>query len=211
MEGANQLLDGQDVNKLPAKTRDLSASLARNYGWEQGKFTPKEQVMLKESTTFIDDAIKNDAALKVLDEGYFDRNKVAQVVDSVDSKGMLSRAITTAAAKNLTPSEAEFVRTYNQLVGTISGLGQLVRSGRATEATIERLKKELPNPLTTRDSADAKERLQRLRKEIDVAMEKGTFTGGARRSSVATPPKPGEGQLSDAAKDYLKSKSIAVN
>jgi hypothetical protein len=211
LEGANQLLDGMDVNKLPAKTRDLSAKLARSYNWEQGKFTPKEQVMLKESTTFIDEALGNDTALKVLDEGWMDRQKVAQVVDSVDAKGMISRAITTAAAQNLTSDEAEFVRTYNQLVGTISGLGQLVRSGRATEATIERLKKELPNPLTTKDSADARQRLTRLRKEINVAMEKGTFTGaagGSSRSSVKPPPSASAGQLSDAAKAYLDSQGI---
>jgi len=204
------------VNKLPAKTRDLSAKLARAYGWEQGKFTPKEQTMLREATTFIDDAMGNDKALAVLDEGWLDRQKIAQVVDSVDAKGMISRAITTAAAQNLTDDEAEFVRAYNQLVGTISGFGQLVRSGRATEATIERLKKELPNPMTTKDSKDAMARLQRLRKEIDVGLQKGTFTGATTtsRSSIPTPPKPGDvspGQLSQAAKDYLKSQGVPVN
>jgi hypothetical protein len=214
LEGANQLLDGQDVNKIPAKTRDLSAALARQYGWEQGKFTPKEQVMLKEATTFLDQAASSPS-LKVLDEGFLDRQKIAQVVDSVDSKGMLHRALTSFAAQNLTDDEAEFVRTYNQLVGTISGLGQLVRSGRATEATIERLKRELPNPLTTKDSADAQARLARLRKEVDVAMEKGTFTGStgaASRSSVKPPPKPGGASsgLSDAAKAYLKSQGMTV-
>jgi hypothetical protein len=206
LEGANQLLDGQDVNKLPAKTRDLSAKLARAYGWEQGKFTPKEQTMLREATTFIDDAMGNDKALAVLDEGWLDRQKITQVVDSVDAKGMISRAITTAAAQNLTDDEAEFVRAYNQLVGTISGFGQLVRSGRATEATIERLKKELPNPMTTKDSKDAMARLQRLRKEIDVGLQKGTFTGStttspSRKSSVAAPP-PGPNSSLDEQLKY---------
>jgi hypothetical protein len=85
------------------------------------------------------------------------------------------------------------MRLYNQLVGTISGLGQLVRSGRVTEATIERLKSELPNPVTTKDSADARIRIKRLLKEIDVALQKGTFegpraTGAAPRAGIPTPP-----------------------
>src|SRR6185369_13596747 len=41
-EAANQLLDGKDIDKLPTKVRMPAAEIARSYGWEQGKFTPKE-------------------------------------------------------------------------------------------------------------------------------------------------------------------------
>jgi len=83
---------------------------------------------------------------------------------------------TLGAASCMSDSQKKFLQTYNQLVGTISGMAQLVRSGRATEATIERLKAELPNPTNTRDSREAHERLQRLMDEINLAMKKGTFT-----------------------------------
>ena len=175
-EAANQLLDGTDKDKLPMKAREPAAALARKYGWEQGKFTPKEQVMLRESTTFLQEAM-NNPAMAALDGSYTDRLQLAQILKPHDDKGVVDTVATTVASSNLNPQQAEFVRMYNQLVGTISGMAQLVRSGRATEATIERLKAELPNPMTTRDSTDGKKRIKRLMKEIDVAMKKGSFEG----------------------------------
>jgi hypothetical protein len=189
-EAANQLLDGSDKDKLPMKVREPAAALARRYGWEQGKFTPKEQVMLREATTFLQQAA-NDDSLSALDAGFADRMQLAQVLANPDKEGMVGRGLSTAAAQNMDPKQAKFVQLYNQLVGTISGMAQLVRSGRATEATIERLKSELPNPVTTKDSKDARQRIQRLLKEIDVAMAKGSFEGnvkGGRPSTVPPPP-----------------------
>lgn len=177
-EAANQLLDGQDVGKLKLPTKDVMAAsaLARKYGWEQGKFTPKEQVMLKEATTFLTSA-RDDKALKALDGDFLSRMQLAQVAKTPDKEGFIGKGLSLAAAQNMTEDQKNFIQMYNQLVGTISGLAQLVRSGRATEATIERLKAELPNPVTTKDSADAKQRIQRLLKEVDVALQKGSFTG----------------------------------
>ena len=64
---------------------------------------------------------------------------------------------------------------YNQLAGTISGLGQLTRGGRVTEATINRLVNELPNPMQSQSSADAKQRFRRLLSEISIAQQSGQF------------------------------------
>jgi hypothetical protein len=191
IEGANRLLDGADPTKdLPAKTRFLSEALARKYGWEQGRFTPKEQVMLKEANTFLNEAARNPS-LSVLDDT-FSSAKVAQVIaGSKQGTGLgatVGRGVTTLTAKNMTDQEAEFVRMYNQLVGTISGLSQLSRATRPTEATIERLMAELPNPATTKDSADGRARIARLTKEINVAMEKGAFTSTGSGPARLTPP-----------------------
>lgn len=187
VENANQLLDGQDITKLPQKVRTPAAELARKYGWEQGKFTPKEQTLLRESTTFLQSAL-NDPALAALDAGFTDRMQLAQVLKNPDKEGFIGGTASTLSAMNLDPQQEAFVRMYNQLVGTISGLGQLVRGGRVTEATIERLKSELPNPTTTKDSADARRRIQRLLKEVDVAMQKGTFEGTGAPSGPAAKP-----------------------
>ena|SRR3984957_2293741 len=186
-EAANQLLDGTDKDKLPMKAREPAAALARKYGWEQGKFTPKEQVMLNESSTFLKSAM-TDPSLAALDAPFTDRLQLAQALKAPDKEGLTGSVLTLASAQNLDPQQVAFVQMYNQLVGTVSGMSQLVRSGRATEATIERLKAELPNPLTTKDSADAKKRIQRLMKEIDVAKQKGTFESGARRNPNANAP-----------------------
>lgn len=187
VEAANQLLDGTDKDKLPTKVRELASALARRYGWEQGRFTPKEQVLLREATTFLRQA-QNDKALAALDGDFTDRLALMQLVRSPDKDGFIGRGLTAATAMNVSPKNAAFVRMYNQLVGTISGLSQLVRSGRATEASIERLKLELPNPATTRNSADARARIQRLLNEVSTAMRKGSFTG----DDSATPNVEGE-------------------
>jgi hypothetical protein len=184
VEGANQLLDGMDVKSLPAKTKELSGSLARKYGWEQGRFTPKEQVMLRESSTFLKEALGNPSMAILDDMG--SKLKLSQVLAG-GHQNMIGRALTVAASSNMSPQEAEFVRMYNQLVGTVSGLSQLVRSGRATEAQIERLKAELPSILTAKDAADGRARIQRLLQEIDVAMERGKFDAKGGPPSPSAP------------------------
>lgn len=187
IEGANQLLDGRDVKDIPQKVRQLSAELARKNGWEQGKFTPKDQVLLKESTTFLKKAM-NDHSLKVLDDRV-SAMKLAELIEKQgDKQVMLSTAITTNISKSLTNDEAAFLRMYNQLLGTISGLGQLVRVGKPTESSIRRLMSELPNPKTVQGSADAKKRMQRLLDEVDVAMEKGSFEGTGNKKGMPPPP-----------------------
>jgi hypothetical protein len=192
-ESANELLDGRDLKDIqPSKVKSAAAELARKYGWEQGKFTPKEQVMLKEATTFLNEA-QTSPLLKTLDEGFFKRLKMNQAATNPDKEGFIGRGLTQAAAQSLSRDEAQFIQMYNQLVGTISGLSQLVRSGRATEASIERLKRELPNPQTTKDSKDARERIARLLKEVKVAMDKGRFTDDSDKPAGKLPPLPPQG------------------
>lgn len=172
-EFAQQLIDDRDVDKIPAKAKAAAALLARQYGWQQGTFTPKENVLLRESANFINEASSNPS-LAVLDSP-LSRLKLAQVISASDKEGALGKLATIATTAAENPQEAEFIRMYNQLVGTISGLSSLTRSGRATEQTINRLVKELPNPLTTTSSDDARKRLTRLNQELTVAQQKGSF------------------------------------
>jgi hypothetical protein len=166
---ANQLLDGMDIDKLPLPARDkqAAAALASQYGWGQGLFTPKERLLVRESKNYLTQAL-NDRALTVLDNPV-SRAKLANML--LEHKGIISSAV--AATFGLNAQEQGFLRMYNQLVGTISGLGQLTRGGRVTEATIARLMRELPNPEQSHSSADAKQRIQRLLSEIDVAVNQG--------------------------------------
>jgi len=187
VEFANQLLDDRDVDKIPAKAKAPAAALARQYGWEQGKFTPKEQLLLKESETFIQEAAKNPA-LSVLDNPV-SRAKLSQLIGDAQKKGTMGKLLAVGLSSNMAPEEAEFLRMYNQLVGTISGLGQLTRSGRITEATINRLMQELPNPITTQSAGDAKARLQRLQNELNVAVQKFSSVGNALKRAGSGEPK----------------------
>lgn len=170
---ANNVLDGEDISKIPLKDRGAAENLAKKYGWQgQGLFTPKEKLLLKESATYLDKAIKS-SAMKALDSKE-SRAKMANAIHAADDKsGMLSKA--ALVEFGLTPQESDFVSTYLQLIGTISGLGQLTRGGRMTEATAKRLMNELPNPLLTQNSKDGIDKLNRLRSEIDVATQKGSF------------------------------------
>ncbi len=188
IEFANQLLDDRDVDKIPAKAKAPAAALARQYGWAQGKFTPKELGQIRVASTMVN-AAANNAALSIFDNTpMLSGLKTAAIAHGGASKGMLGALAARMATDSATPQEMEYARMYNQLVGTISGLGPTLRSKGMTEATVERLINELPNPLTTQSSADAKEKLKRIQDEINVAMQKGKFSeAGDKGIQVADP------------------------
>lgn len=175
-EAANNLLDGMAVKDLQVPPRDKTAAqdLARKYGWAgQGMFTPRDKLLVRESQGILKQ-FSNDPSLAVLDNTA-SRLKVQQVLQSPDKRGWIGQTIQALTAQGLTPQEAQFITLYNQAVGRISGLSQLVRSGRATEAQIERLKLELPNPATTSGSAHARQKFAQIQNEIDIALQKGQF------------------------------------
>ncbi len=181
-QAANQLLDGADIEKLPLPARDkqAAAALASRYGWGgQGLFTPKEKLLVRESKNYLAQAL-DDPSLKVLDSAA-SRAKLANMLQ--EHKGVISSSV--AAMWHVNAQEQAFLRMYNQLAGTISGLGQLTRGGRVTEATINRLMRELPNPEQTHSSADAKQRLKRLLSEIDVAVNEGQGITASGQGSPA--------------------------
>lgn len=175
-EAANNLLDGMAVKDLQVPPRDKTAAqnLARQYGWAgQGMFTPRDRLLVRESQGILTQFAK-DPSLAVLDNTT-SRLRIQQVLQSPDKRGWIGQTIQALTAQGLTPQEAQFVTLYNQAVGRISGLSQLVRSGRATEAQIERLKLELPNPATTSGSVHARQKFKQIQNEIDIALQKGQF------------------------------------
>lgn len=200
IEGANQLLDGADKDKLPAKTRELSASMARKYGWEQGKFTPREQGALRNATQFIDDMLKDPSLFDVLDSS-LGRLKLNQVLAGSEKQGAVGSTLTTLAAGKMSDKEADFVRKYNLIVQTISGIGPAIRGSgnKNTEAAIKRFLSDLPNPKTVQGAKDGIERLKLLKKEIHRALAKGTFTQENMSSpkGLPKPPKAGSPRTID--------------
>lgn len=183
VEMANRLLDGEDANKLPVAARPLAQKLARQYGWEQGKFTPKEQTQLREATTYLEQMAASPA-LAALDGGFTNRAQLGVVLNAPSEKGTGGQLIANAAAMHLDDSQAQFVQLYNQIVQTIGGLRQIAGGGKQTEAAIDRLLTELPNPTTTRDSKDARQRLQRVLSEITIALKKGKFEGPGAQTAA---------------------------
>ena len=166
---ANQLLDGMDIEKLPMPTKDKEAVaiVASQYGWRQGLFTPKEKLLLREAKKYLNASLK-DPALKVLDNSN-SRLKIENIIKASKPDSSFLRDI-IANKWGLSKDEQKFLRLYNQLSGTISGLGQLTRGGRTTEAAVNRVLAELPNAIQSQNAEDAKYRINRLLDEINVAV-----------------------------------------
>lgn len=187
VEAANELLDGRDLKDIPAKAKAPAAALARQYGWEQGTFTPREKIQVNEAANFLQ-RLQDSPSLGVLDSP-LSRGKIAQALRSTEKQGVMGTQLTQLVSQNLTPEESEFVRLYNAAAGTVSGLAPLTRGGRPVESSIRRLMQELPNVLQSSGSADAKERVKNLLQEIKVAeATKGnTPLGGSPASALGGP------------------------
>jgi hypothetical protein len=188
-EFANQLLDGVDKDKIPAKARAAASQMARQFGWEQGAFTPREKIQFQVATDFLKQLQGTDS-LKVLDN-YISREKIARAMKDPSKMNFIDRI----AAYNLDPKEAEFLRLYNAALGTVQGLASITRSGRPTEAAVTRLKVELPNVLQSASSDDAKKRIDQLLKEASTALVtnpsqvgKGPVSANAPRVGEWKPP-----------------------
>ncbi len=202
-EFAQQLIDDRDVDKIPAKARAAAASLAREYGWSQGKFTPAEQGRMLTANKFLD-SLASSRGLSVLDNPT-SRLKIASVLEQHPS-GMLGQGAQILSAMNLSPEEQQFINDYNAALGTVQGLTSITRSGRPIEAAVTRLKAELPNVLKSANSADAKNKIQLLQREVQLGLEKNSLKGfGTSQSATSTsstpPPRPGY-TLRDGPKGY---------
>ena len=218
IEGANQLKDGMDLKDIggTSKTKPLSEALARRaFGWSRDKFTPLEHTQIALASRYISEAIQSPA-LKSLDSSFISQLPMIGASGDPAKEGTVGKAITKLSAMATTKDQQEFLRLYRQMAGTISGLGKLSRGGRITEATVNRLLSELPNPSNTTSSQDAIERLKRLKDEVDSALSHDSFEtiakgreAAPRKGGITPPPKPGQangnGKLSDAAKKWLEA------
>jgi hypothetical protein len=210
IEGANQLIQDRDVDKIPAKTRELSAALARQAGWFQGKWTPQDESRISQTKTFLE-KLRDSDTLKVLDSSAWNRFWVSRA-NKPESKsaGILAdigEFTTAKAAKGLTEDEAKFNALNNQLVSVAAGVSTLTRAGRATNAMIDSIRREMPNVLSTKDSKDAKRRINNLLQEIDNAHKIGVGGAAQRRGGgLEKPPsaKAAAPVLTDAAKAYIR-------
>lgn len=177
IEGANQLHDGMDLKDIggTTKTKPLSEALARKaWGWSRDKFTPLEHQQIALASRYIQEAIKSPS-LKSLDADFISQLPMIGASGDTAKESRFGKALTKLSAQATTPAQAEFLRLYRQMAGTISGIGRLSRGGRVTEATVNRLLSELPNPANTKNSADAIARLQRLQDEINTALSHDSY------------------------------------
>ena len=196
---ANNLLDGQDSKDIPnPRARAAAEALASQYGWNRGAFTPKEKIQFQVATDFLHQ-LKDSPSLSVLDS-YVSREKIARAMKAPDHMNLLDRI----AAYNLTDKEADFLKLFNAARGTVAGLSQITRSGRATNSQVQTIANELPNVFQSSSSKDAKSRVDQLLKEADIALHvnpsqvgkgpksKNAPSLGAWKPPADAPPAPKE-------------------
>lgn len=180
---ANNLLDGQDSKDIPnPRARAAAEQMASQYGWGRGTFTPKEKIQFQTATTFLKQLQDSDS-LKVLDN-FLSREKIFRAMKDPHQMSMADRI----AAYNLNDKEAEFVRLFNASRGTVAGLSAIVRPGRATNSQVSTIATELPNVFQSSSSKDAKDRIELLLKEADVALHTNPMNVGKNKPTSKNAP-----------------------
>lgn len=175
IEVANQLIDGMDVKEEPggrgSGLKTQATQLARAMGWKRGMFSPRELRQVAQTATFIKD-LEDSGALKVLDnKGVVNRNQLAQLLTDPEKQGLVGRGMSSLATAFEDKQQAKYVGLFNQLSQVLGGMAPLTRNGRMTLAMFNRMRLDLPHPLNTRDSEDAKYKLGLLKEEINTALK----------------------------------------
>lgn len=174
-EGANQLLDGVDMKDLTMSSKDkpTAEAVARLYGWGRGPFLPRELKQMQNATQFLDQALNSDAFMRAIDQGIWRRTATAVAQKDSAKEGILGTIGHMIAQGTLNSDQKEYLNIRQALMGTVSGLSSMVRSGRPTEATINRLAQEIPDVMSSADSKQAKQKIAQIKKELAVALAQG--------------------------------------
>lgn len=181
---AQDLLDDRDVAQIPAKARAAAEQVARQFGWSQGAFTPREQRAINLTGDFLDQFAKSPS-LKILDSPIL-RAEAVTALHHAD--GLAGQQLQSFLTHIENPAVAEFVRLYNANVNNVTGASSTIRPGRPTEALVKRLGTELPTVLQAKDSADAKARIKLLQNAITDAQKSSRLksVGGGQAPQTLT-------------------------
>lgn len=199
-QAANGILDGRDPKEFGnPKVQTAALALVDKFvpGYSRGAFTPKEKVQFGVAMHFLNQ-LKDSDSLSVLDN-VISREKIARAMKAPEHMGLADRI----AAYSLTPKEAEFVRFFNQARGTVAGLSQITRSGRATNSQVNTIAQELPNVFQSSSSDDARKRVDQLLKEADIALHTNPRDVGKQPVSKSVPKSPGGQTLADRLNEAL--------
>ena len=187
---ANNILDGRDPKEIPnpkAQAAALAMVDKAVPGYARGAFTPKEKIQFQVATDFLQQ-LKDSPSLSVLDS-YVSREKIARAMKAPEHMSFVDRI----AAYNLSDKEAQFIRMFNAARGTVAGLSQITRSGRATNSQVNTIAQELPNVFQSSSAKDAKDRVDQLLKEADIALHtnpRDVGKGGPVSKNAPAAPQP---------------------
>jgi hypothetical protein len=171
---AENLINGGDANKIPARYRGLVESIAKNvYGWKgQGSLTPAQQMQIEQVDNSLS-TLSQDKFLKLFDSTAT-RLWMATVPLDPPSQGGAA-GLTAALHRGMVPQAgAEYLNALTRLRGVITGIRSFTGANNSN-ATADRLLAELPNFTNTKNAADARNKLEKLRQEIAIIKKLGFY------------------------------------
>jgi hypothetical protein len=202
-EAANQLLDGVDLKdiSLPQKDKAFAEAVARKYGWGRGPYLPRELKQMQNANQFLDQALNSKAFMRAIDSGFFRKFQTAESEKDASKSGLFDTAMHVLSVNHLTKDQQEYLTIRQALMGTVSGLSSVVRTGRPTEATINRLMQEIPDVMSSANSTMAKEKIAQIKKELKVALTQGVPPPQPKNSAPSV-------KSGGALDQYLQSKGL---
>lgn len=188
---ANDILSGQDVTKILGRGRAPAEALARAYGWKgQGSLTPAQQMQVEQVDRSLA-ALSEPRMLKLFDST---AGRLFMSTIPLDPTGEGGVGGFSAAVKRgiMSQDQANYMNALTRLRGVIGGIRGFTGANNSN-ATAERLLAELPNFTNTKNSADAKNKIERLRQEVSIIKRLGYFlpgepAGGSSAQPEVLPP-----------------------
>lgn len=180
---ANDILAGRDVQKIPTKARALAESMARAYGWKgQGSLTPAQQMQIEQVDNSLA-ALSDPRYLKLFDST-LGKLKMSMIPLDPTGEGGFAGLKAALGRGSISKDQAEYMDTLTRLRGVIGGIRGFTGANNSN-ATADRLLAELPNFTNTKDSADAKFKLEKLRQEVSIIKRLGYFLPAAPGAAPA--------------------------
>lgn len=172
-QAAQDILDGRDTTKIPAKVRFLGESVARAYGWKgQGSLTPAQQMQIQQVDNSLA-TLSNPNFLKLFDST-FGRLRMSTVPLDPTGEGGLAGLTAAINRGAISQDQAEYMNALTRLRGVIGGIRGFTGANNSN-ATADRLLAELPNFANTKNSKDAANKITRLRQEVAIIKRLGYF------------------------------------
>lgn len=172
-EYANDILQGRDVTKIPAKARGLAESVARAYGWKgQGSLNPAQQMQIEQVDNSLK-SISDPASLSLFNPS---ASKILAATIPIDptTEGGLKGALQAIQRIGLPQAYADYVDKLIRLRGVITGIRGFTGANNSN-ATADRLLGELPTFTNTKNAQEAALKLQQLQKEVAIIKRLGYF------------------------------------
>jgi hypothetical protein len=172
-QAAQDILDGRDTSKIPAKVRFLGESVAKAYGWKgQGSLTPAQQMQIQQVDNSL--ATLSDPKFLKLFDSTLGRLRMSTVPLDPTGEGGFAGLSAALNRGSISQDQAEYMNALTRLRGVIGGIRGFTGANNSN-ATADRLLAELPNFTNTKNSTDAANKIARLRQEVAIIKRLGYF------------------------------------